>query len=210
MPKPGWVDYSGAAPILLPVSLLPHWRGGFVRAKKNDAAELELPEGRFKICNSVDFKKPKTDYDRACALGGVPAVQQLRAGPGYGLVFATELDTLTWWPEYLMLVNGGALPKSKLLPRVEWSDQCVWLATEPDFVLMNACQHGRSPDLGPHFDIRLEPAEYVVQWGQYGWAAKDSALILFRFVQQNAANLPLHRTAVKCVVSRPDRSVRGP
>jgi hypothetical protein len=36
MPRPGFVDYSGAAPILLPLSLLPHWHGFFVRARKHD------------------------------------------------------------------------------------------------------------------------------------------------------------------------------
>ncbi len=65
VPKPGFVDYSGAAPILLPVSLLPHWRGFYVPAKKHDVAELEITEGRFKICDHFDFKNPKTDYARA-------------------------------------------------------------------------------------------------------------------------------------------------
>ena len=123
MPRPGFVDYSGAAPILLPVSLLPHWLGFFVPAKKHEIAELDIPAGRFKISADFDFKNPKTDYDRASALGGVQAVQQLRVGPGYGLVFATELDNLTWWHERLMLVNGGSLPNYVLLKRVEWSDE---------------------------------------------------------------------------------------
>jgi hypothetical protein len=186
VPNPGFVDYSGAAPLLLPVSLLPHWHGFFVPAKKHDVADLEIPEGRFKICADFDFKNPKTDYDRACALGGVPAVQQLRVGPGYGLVFATELDNLTWWQERLMLVNGGSLPDPALLKRVEWSDECSWRATEPAFVLMNACQHGGSPDLGPHFKVQLEPDAYVVQWGQYGWADDDPAMILFQFVRRGS------------------------
>lgn len=187
MSKAGWVDYSGAAPILLPVSLLPYWQGFFVPAADDDVAELELPEGRFTIWADFDFAHPKTDYDRACALGGVPAVQALPVGPGHGLVFATELDTLTWWPEQRMLVNGGSLPEAARLRRVEWSDEVVWRATEPDFVLMNACEHGANPEKGPHFQVRLEPGEYVVQWGRYGWADDDPALILFRFVQRASA-----------------------
>ena len=85
-----------------------------------------------------------------------------------------------------MLVNGGSLPEPTLLQRVEWSDECTWRATEPNFVLMNACQHGRSPDLGPHFEVRLEPDEYVVQWGQYGWADDDPAMIVFQFVRRSS------------------------
>src|SRR5436309_3530469 len=117
-----WVDYSGAAPILLPVSLLPYWRGFYLPADRgDDCPDLELPEGAFTICTNFDFTHPKTDYDRVCALGGVPAVQVLPVGPGQGLVFATELDSLAWWPERLMVVNGGSLPKPSLLKRVEWS-----------------------------------------------------------------------------------------
>jgi hypothetical protein len=189
MAKAGWVDYSGAAPILLPVSLLPHWRGFFLPADPDDSSpDLELPEGAFTICTDFDFAHPKTDYDRACALGGVPAAQALPVGPGHGLVFATELDPLTWWPEQRMLVNGGSLPDLAQLRRVEWSDELVWRATEPEFVLMNACEHGANPDKGPHFAVRLEPGEYVVQWGRYGWADDDPALVMFRFVPRRRAD----------------------
>lgn len=188
MPKAGWADYSGAAPILLPVGLLPFWRGFYLPAAPDEECpDLELPEGAFTICDDFDFARPKTDYDRACALGGIPAVQALPVGPGHGLVFATERDTLTWWPEQRMLVNGGSLPQPDQLRRVQWSDELVWRATEPDFVLMNACEHGANPDKEPHFAVRLEPGEYVVQWGQYGWADDDPSLILFRFVPRGPA-----------------------
>ncbi len=186
MTRPGFVSYSGAAPILVPVSLLPHWHGFYLRAGTTDVAELEIPAGRFKICSGFDFKDPKTDYDRACSLGGIPPVHLIRVGPGHGVVFATELDNLTWWQERKMLVNGSSLPDTTLLQRVKWSDECKFQVTEPDFVLMNACEHGASPDLGPHYDVQLETGEYVVQWGQYGWADDDPAMILFQFVRQSS------------------------
>jgi hypothetical protein len=185
MAKPGWADYSGAPPILLPVSLLPFWRGFYLPATPDeDFPDLELPEGRFTICDDFDFDHPKTDYDRACALGAVPAVQPLPVGPGHGLVFALEFDSLTWWPEQRMLVNGGKLPDPAQLWRVAWSNELAWGVTEPDFVLMNACEHGASPDKEPHFAVCLTPAEYVVQRGEYGWAKDDPSLVLFRFVPQ--------------------------
>jgi hypothetical protein len=189
MAKAGWVDYSGAAPILLPGSLLRYWHGFYLSAAPNkEFADPERPEGRFDICDAFDFANPKTDYDRACALGGVPAVQTITVGPGHGLVFGTELDTLTWWPEQRMLVNGWSLPEVARLGRVEWSDELVWRAHESDFVLMKACDHGADPNKEPHFQVRLEPVEYVIQWGQYGWADDDPALILFRFVPRDSAD----------------------
>jgi hypothetical protein len=179
-----WADYSGAAPILLPVSLLCYWRGFYLPSSTDEEPDLELPEGRFNVCSEFDFSHPKTDYDRACALGGVPAVQRLPVGTGYGLVFATELDLLSWWPEERMLVNGGALPDLSQLGRVRWSDELVWQALESDFVLMNACEHGANPNIGVCFAVELPRGTYVVQWGQYGWADDDSSLVLFRFVAQ--------------------------
>ena len=184
MLNPGFLDYSGAPPILLPVSLLSQWHGFYEPANKYDNADLEIPEGRFKIRAVFDFKNPKTDFERACALGGIPAVHQLRIGAGFLLVFATELDNLTWWQEQLMLVNGGSLPDPALLSRVQWSIECNWHATEPIFVLMNACEHGGNPALGPHFAVHLEPGEYAIQWGEYGWADDDDrSMILFQFTK---------------------------
>lgn len=183
MPETRWVDYSGAAPILLPNRLLPYWRGFYLPAAPGEKSpDLKLPEGAFVICCDFDFINPKTDYDRACALGGIPAVQSLPVGSGHGLVFATELDTLTWWPEQRMLVNGRSLPDLVQLGCVDWSTQLVFRVAEMNFVLMNACDHGADPAKGAHFDVRLEPGDYVVQWGQYGWADGDSSLILFRFL----------------------------
>jgi hypothetical protein len=183
MQEARWVDYSGAAPILLPKGLLRYWKVFYLPAVPGEKSpDLELPEGLFTICNRFDFVNPKTDYDRACALGGIPAVQTIAVGPGHGLVFATELNTLTWWPEQRMLVNGGSFPDLAQLPRVNWSTELVFRATEPDFVLMKACEHGANPDKGPHFAVRLEPGDYEVQWGQYGRVDSDPSLILFRFV----------------------------
>ena len=47
---------------------------------------------------------------------------------------------------------------------------------------MSACDHGANPEKAPHFAVRLEPGEHMVQRGSYGWADEDAALMLFRFV----------------------------
>src|SRR3569832_727815 len=98
-----WSDYSGAAPILLPVRLLAHWNGFYLPMTELEGIpDLELPSGRYRISTKFNFAHPKTDYDRVCALGSIPAVQTFSVGPGHGLVFATELDQWTWWPEECM------------------------------------------------------------------------------------------------------------
>jgi hypothetical protein len=181
-----WVDYSGAAPILLPERLLPYWRGFYLpTVPGDDCPDLELPDGAYTICTDFDFDHPKTDYDRACSLGGIRAAQTLPVGPGHGLVLATEFDALTWWPDRLMVVNGWSLPQPDLLERVAWSDECAWRVAETDFVLMNACDHGGKVDREQSFSVRLEPGEYAVERGDYGWADDDPALVLFRFVPRS-------------------------
>jgi hypothetical protein len=185
--EPNFVDYSGAAPILLPVSILRYWRGFYLPADPDDdddLPDLEIAEGAFNICDDFDFENPKTDYDRACSLGGIPAVQMISVGPGKGLVFATELDPLSWWPRMQTLVNGGGLPEPARLEKVEWSDELVWQNDDAEFILMNACDHGCAPRKNDSFNVHLPSGEYVVQRGEYGWAGNDLALVLFRFVLQ--------------------------
>ncbi|MBN2496352.1 MAG: hypothetical protein JXR96_17290 [Deltaproteobacteria bacterium] len=183
MTREPFVDYSGAAPILLPSSIRHCWQGFYLPADPDDdLPDLELPEGGYRICDDFDFENPKTDYDRACALGSKPAVQRISVGPGEALVFATELDPLTWWAERCMIVNGACLPDPALLEKVEWQDALVWTTGEPDLVLMNACYHGGDPELEDFFAIEIPAGEYRVQSGRYGWADDDPSLLLFRFV----------------------------
>jgi hypothetical protein len=177
------VSYSGAPPILLPVSLLRHWHGFYLPAAPDDECpDLEIPEGNFSICTDYDFDNPKTDYDRACALLlARPAVQAIAVGPGHGLVFALETDCFTWLPEHRLLVNGGCLPEIARLADVPWTEELTWQAAESEFVLMNACDHGADPDKSEHFAVHLEPGRYALQRGDYVWAPGGWVVILFRF-----------------------------
>jgi hypothetical protein len=178
-----WVDYSGALPILLPVHLMRLWHGFYLSAQPGEqSADLLLPEGAFRMCDHFDFAKPRTDYDRACALGATPRVQTISVGSGTGVIFATQLDAVTWWPEKRMIVNGGDLPDLSRLTLVDWSNDLAWATADSRFVLMNACDHGAAPMAGTFFDVRLPSATYTIQSGRYGWLADDPVLILFRFV----------------------------
>jgi hypothetical protein len=183
MAENGWVNFAKAAPILLPGSLLRCWHGFYLPAPRDDA-DLELPRQAYRICDDFDFAQPKTDYERACAaLQAGQAVAKVRAGPGVGLVFAAVNGPLAWWRERRVLVNGRELPAAGRLQEVRWSEGVEWAARGSEFVLMNACDHGRNPDsLGPRLRIRLAPGRYLVQSGRYGWANTDPILDLFRFV----------------------------
>jgi len=184
-----WADYSGAAPILLSVELLSYWRGIYLPTNGADAtADLDLPEGRFIVCDDFDFEHPRTDYDRVCALPTVPTVQCLSVGPGMALVFAVQHDLVFWWQEHLMLVSGGDLPDPTALERVDWSAALRWQSHEASYVLMNSTDHPADPHRSQTFEVEFAPGEYIVHWGTYGWAANDPLLNLYRFVLDSASS----------------------
>jgi hypothetical protein len=188
MIKPGeWSNYSGAAPLLISVDLLPHWNGFYLPLDKAvPFPDLELPTGQFKTCLDFEFDNPKTDYDRICAQlcssKGSPAIQTYPVGPGEGLTFSTELDQLAWCETQLMLVNGGDWPKPELKERVDWSDELAWTSLKSEYLLINACDHGTKLGDDTTISIHLEPRDYTIQYGRYGWADDDSSLLLFRFI----------------------------
>ena len=184
MAKTRWVNFTKAAAILLPASLLRCWRGFYLAATR-DEDDLDLPRQAFRICDDFDFAHPKTDYDRACAalLPG-REVAKVRVGPGFGLAFAATNGPLTWWRQRRMLVNGRELPAAGRLQEVRWSDEVEWATRGSEFVLMNACDHGRNPDPLPRLRIRLAPGRYRIQSGRYGWSNTDPILDLCRFVPE--------------------------
>jgi hypothetical protein len=182
-----WVDYAKAAPVLLPVSLLRCWRGFYLPAPRDDA-DLELPREAFRICDTFDRANPKTDYDRACAaLSAGKLVAKVRVGSGSGLVLAAVNGPLAWWPEQRILVNGGGRPPAERLAAAPWSDEVEWVARRPDFVLLNACEHGRNPDPLPRLSIQLPEGKYLVQAGRYTGANSEPVVDLFRFVPARPA-----------------------
>jgi hypothetical protein len=163
-----WVDYSGAPPILLPASIVKAWKGiNLPAAPDNDYPDLILPEGRFECFTDFDFDHPRTDYERACQLfrrldaDGI--AQAIAVGSGEGLVFGTELDSMTWWHEQNLLVNGGGLPRRTRLSEIEWANGITWKAVHRSHILMNACDHGGNPKKDKYFKVTLVPGDYVVQ-----------------------------------------------
>ncbi len=179
---PRFEDYSGAAPILLSQNVLRHWQGFFLPTQ-NLSPDLEVDGQAYRICSDFDFENPKTDYDRACAAIGAKAFALIPVGKGQGMVIGTTLDSLGWWEEERMVINGGRLPDLAKLKQVEWERELVWITEDSEFVLLNACDHGgagRKPDW---FEVRLDPGTYGLEHGTYGWKDDEACLSLFRFVQ---------------------------
>ncbi|MEM7179312.1 MAG: Imm21 family immunity protein [Spirochaetota bacterium] len=170
------MDFSGAPPILLPKSLLTQWQGLFLLHQSCKSPDLEIGAEKYVICDDFDFDNPRTDYDRACATEHSHFL--LDVARGQGLVFSTEYDQMAWWPEERMLVNGSSLPELKNSD-VNWEYPMEWQATESEFVLMNACNHGGDPDMDPNSFVCLDltPGKYVVERANF---TDDYVHILFR------------------------------
>jgi hypothetical protein len=180
-----WVDYSGAIPILLPLGIKQHWNGFYLPSDPaaGRIPDLELSDANYDIYDDFDFEHPKTDYDRAGALAGISPVQLIPVGTGHGVVFAAEMDRLTWWSGLSMLVNGGVLPDLARLNQIDWSRELELDIVEPGHFLMNACDHGADEDGMDFLEVTLLPGRYVIEYGRYGWHADDPYLVLFRFVR---------------------------
>jgi hypothetical protein len=178
------IAWEGAAPILLPVSLVPKWLGMLVRSTDDsDCPDVRLPEGDFTFAFEYDFDDPKTDYDRLCAQaleGGW--VHRIRVGSGTGLTFSSVHEPWIWWGPQRILVGGGNLPTDAELDEIKWSNELTWEAKESRFVIMNsACYGGELSEQRPdedYFKVQLPPGKYTVQFGKGG----EYGPYLFRFV----------------------------
>lgn len=118
-----WLDFSGAPPMLIPCSLVHHWRGG------TDPATGEYR--RF------DPETPVTDYDRACAAAW-PGRSILEVMGAQVLVLYTEFDWHTWDSRRQIVACGGWLPTDDDLQSATWSDAIHWRAEQTDYFLMNS------------------------------------------------------------------------
>jgi hypothetical protein len=90
-----WLDFSGAPPLLIPLSLVGLWRGG-----------VDPSSGRYR---DVNTENPKTDYDRAC-LAAWPGRGLIEVGKALALALYTEWDQVSWDPGCRVVACGGWWP----------------------------------------------------------------------------------------------------
>lgn len=189
-----WLSYEGAPPLLIPDSLKHRWRGFYRRGGTEELGEpdLDLADGAWYIDAEFDFDNPRTDYDRACAAGmdenhaADKTHYFVPIGPGKGLVFQNEIDSITWWPEQNMAVSGVNLLDPAKLDGLAWEEELIWDLGEDELTLMNSCNHGLEPDMDDFIPVRLPAGRYSIECAQ---CPDDHGLLtLHRFTRTGPAS----------------------
>ncbi len=173
-----WLDFHKAAAIIIPERYLPDWNGFYLPMNKKDRGtpDLELPGRRYSISTEFDFKKPKTDYDRACKAILHRTHTLLSVGRGMGLVLA-GIGPVTYCASAQVIgFNDGDLPDLDRLDELSWEHQLIWEPGDTHLILMNACLHGADPEVDDSERIRfgLEAGKYSVT------SARQGGIIRFR------------------------------
>lgn len=166
-----WLDFSGAPPMLIPCSLVHHWRGG------TDPATGEYR--RF------DPETPVTDYDRACAAAW-PGRSILEVMGAQVLVLFTEFDWHTWDSRRQIVACGGWLPTDDDLQSATWSDAIHWRAEQTDYFLMNSAADAKEGLSNDDFmPVRLSPGTYTIV---YSDIASEYVGCFHRFIRNDRAD----------------------
>ena len=165
-----WLDFSGAPPMLIPRSLVEHWRG------TTDPATGEYRE--------FDKDNPVTDYDRACAAAWPGrSVLEFRGVPI--LILYTEYDDHSWDTSRQILACGGWFPSADEVRRATWTDPIRWRAEHTDYLLMNSAADAtdglRDDDFMP---VRLPSGIYTIE---YADITSEYVGIFHRFVRDDHA-----------------------
>jgi hypothetical protein len=138
------MNLSGAPVLLLPRALSTSWCGFFVAGTPDDDEfpDLELPDGTcWYIDDTFDFDRPRTDYDRLCAMRADPCL--ISIGDGHGVALGRGHDVFAWCDEHQMIVAGGA---PETLGGLSWEFCFTWRNPGTELSLMNSCDHGADPD----------------------------------------------------------------
>ena len=146
----GWLDFSGAPPVLIPQSLAPFWRGTTNPATGN--------------YSELNTDQSVTDYDRACAVAW-PGRSVLDFMGSTVLVLYTEFDLHTWDPEKRIVACGGWLPPDDELRRANWTDRVHWQTQETNLWLLNSAvdaELGLSDD--DYLPVHLEAGSYTIEY----------------------------------------------
>lgn len=184
-----WMDFSGAPPFLLQERHLHLWNGMHVPlADLDDSADSELIDGRaFVVDATLDFKNPRTDYDRLCAaaLAARESHGLYPVGDGHGLYIHGRIsDTVGWWHEQQLLISYcHALPDPALLDGLTWTDEVLWRVETAEIVLFNSTLHGSNLANHPRWcePFYLQPGLYSVVRAHYEHPTDDWDAVLYRF-----------------------------
>jgi hypothetical protein len=166
------INTSGAGALIIDAALARAWTGFYWRADvSDDNPDLETENGdRWRIDDTFDFAKPKTDYDRLCRRhqereAGV-LLNELHGGAFVSM--SDGSDSFCWWPELSLCTGNPSFDP----PTVDWLARLsltrlgsIVLASGRAW-LMNPCLHGA--ELGERTDqafaIDLPPGRYDVDY----------------------------------------------
>lgn len=162
-----WISSAGGPLLLLPESLVGHWRGSFSASEENSQSQ--------------------TDYDRACSVEGYVGVINVNAGQG--LVLGDEPMQTSWLPLSEQL--GGVLVRWQWAPDEKHVNEAMTdlsrLAWEPPthtfrvsdkvLLLFDAACSGNDP--GDALNIDLLPGQYSIESTHYE-PDEETSLILHR------------------------------
>jgi hypothetical protein len=182
-----WIDYSGAPPLLLPLSLAKQWRGFYIPLPPGDEDDADIDliigEDQFLIHDDFDTENPVTDYDRLCerCQRSNDYALTITLNKGTAIAILSSFDNIAWWPERKMLISGGNAIDETALDELAWDYLFDWELKDKKVLLMNSCDHGAAPVdyKDKHEIIPFIPAIYRVETAYY--ADTERQLVLYRF-----------------------------
>jgi len=151
---PPWLDFSGAPAMLIPASLVDLWRGAIDPATES--------------YSDLNSKKPKTDYDRACAAAW-PGRGEVRLGTSSALVLYSEYDEHACMENEGVVASGSWFPTKEQILLANWTDAFEWKADFDEYLLLNPAADGKNdlrPDDSPKFDTKRDFTPFLTVSGQ--------------------------------------------
>ena len=177
-----WFDYSGAPPLLLPLSLAVEWKGFYIPLPPGDEddpdIDLIIGEDQFLINDDFDTEIPVSDYDKLCKMGldeDVHAVLlELKGGTAFAI--SSTYDNIAYWPQKMMFLSGADdFIEESSIEGLIWERLFEWDLKDKKVLLMNSCDHGAAPEeyKDSHQILSIKPGKYAVEFALYSDAERQ-------------------------------------